>query len=402
MNKVITKIRSGIGGYLKDNILFLTFVFASVLNGFLLRAFTVKFNYSQIKPLMADMAVILLLALISYVFKKPRKQFVYLLVLTIIFSILCTANSIYYTNYKSFISVSLISTASQLGGVMDAVTENIMEPKDLIFLWDIPVIIVVYILLKRRTRDYITEVKEKRKRRGYALGTFCSTLTGTDYSRLAKQWNREYVLGTFGLYTYQFSDVISCTHAKINMMFGYEESEEVFNKFYDDKSKTEETSEKSNKYTNIFKGKNIIVIHAESFQQFCMDTYINGEELTPNMNKLAREGLYFSTLKRAWEQAQIASLPLLLHLCQLQAVQLLSTIGTEITQLPRKCLRRRAIILSVCTATTALTGTDLIYIIPLVMMISLTITKILTLMKLLVLVCQTNRSSDRQCQRSRR
>lgn len=98
-------------------------------------------------------------------------------------------------------------------------------------------IIVVYILLKRRTRDYITEVKEKRKRRGYALGTFCvsiglagifcSTLTGTDYSRLAKQWNREYVLGTFGLYTYQFSDVISCTHAKINMMFGYEESEEV-------------------------------------------------------------------------------------------------------------------------------------------------------------------------------
>ena len=66
MNKVITKIRSGIGGYLKDNILFLTFVFASVLNGFLLRAFTVKFNYSQIKPLMADMAVILLLALISY------------------------------------------------------------------------------------------------------------------------------------------------------------------------------------------------------------------------------------------------------------------------------------------------------------------------------------------------
>ena len=304
MNKVITKIRSGIGGYLKDNILFLTFVFASVLNGFLLRAFTVKFNYSQIKPLMADMAVILLLALISYVFKKPRKQFVYLLILTIIFSILCTANSIYYTNYKSFISVSLISTASQLGGVMDAVTENIMEPKDLIFLWDIPVIIVVYILLKRRTRDYITEVKEKRKRRGYALGTFCvsiglagifcSTLTGTDYSRLAKQWNREYVLGTFGLYTYQFSDVISCTHAKINMMFGYEESEEVFNKFYDDKSKTEETSEKSNKYTNIFKGKNIIVIHAESFQQFCMDTYINGEELTPNMNKLAREGLYFS------------------------------------------------------------------------------------------------------------
>ena len=72
MNKVITKIRSGIGGYLKDNILFLTFVFASVLNGFLLRAFTVKFNYSQIKPLMADFAVILLLAHIICVQKTKK------------------------------------------------------------------------------------------------------------------------------------------------------------------------------------------------------------------------------------------------------------------------------------------------------------------------------------------
>lgn len=159
MNKVFTKIRGSVGGYLKDNILLLAFVFASVLNAFLLRAFTVKFNYSQIKPLLADIAVVLLLALISYVFKKPKKQFIYLLILTIIFSVLCTANSIYYTNYKSFISVSLISTASQLGGVMDAVTENIMEAKDLIFLWDIPGIIVTYILLKRRTRDYVTQVK---------------------------------------------------------------------------------------------------------------------------------------------------------------------------------------------------------------------------------------------------
>lgn len=305
MQKFFSKLRSGFNGYLKDNILFLTFVFSSVLNAFLLRAFTVKFAYNQVKPLLADIAVVLILALISYVFKKPKKQFVYMLVLTIIFAVLCAGNSIYYTNYKSFISVSLISTASQLGGVMDAVTGNIMEPKDLIFLWAIPALIVVYILLKRRTRDYLTTVKEKRKRRRYALSTFCvslallgifcSTLTGTDYSRLQKQWNREYVLGTFGLYTYQLSDVVSCSYAQINMMFGYSESEEVFKKFYDDNAKTEETStKKSNEYSDIFKGKNVIAIHAESIQQFTLDTYINGEELTPNLNKLAREGLYFS------------------------------------------------------------------------------------------------------------
>lgn len=305
MTKVMEKIGGGFRRYFKDNVMFLTFVFSSVINAFLLRAFTVKFAYSQVKPLLGDFAVILIFAMFSYLCKKPKKQFIYLLILTIIFAVLCAGNSIYYTNYKSFISVSLISTASQLGGVMDAVTENIMEPKDLIFLWSIPVLIVEYILLKRRTRDYTTQIKDKRKRRCYAAGTFCvsltllgifaSTLTGTDYSRLRKQWNREYVLATFGLYTYQISDLVSCTASQINMMFGYSESEEVFKKFYDNTAQTDKTEEvKDNEYSDIFKDKNMLVIHAESIQQFTLDTYINGKELTPNLDKLAREGLYFS------------------------------------------------------------------------------------------------------------
>lgn len=301
MKAFLLKVKDKTAGYFKNNILFWVFIFCCVANAFLLRAFTVKFAYNQIKPLLADIAVSLVFAMISFVFKKPKKQFVYFLIIDIIFSILCAGNSIYYTNYKSFISVSLISTASQLGGVMDAVTENIMEPKDLIFLWTIPALIVAYVLLKRRTRDYMTQTQEKRRRRYYALttfciavifaGVFCSTLTGTDYSRLKKQWNREYVLGTFGLYTYQFSDLISCAYSQVNMMFGYDESEKTFNEFSD---KKEEENTKNNEYSNIFEGKNVIVIHAESIQQFTMDTYINGEELTPNLNKLAREGLYFS------------------------------------------------------------------------------------------------------------
>ena len=42
------------------------------------------------------------------------------------------------------------------------------------------------------------------------------------------------------------------------------------------------------------KGKNIIVIHAESIQNFLLDTQFNGEYVTPNLRKLANEGLYFS------------------------------------------------------------------------------------------------------------
>ncbi len=305
MGKILKKTRDTVASYFKDNTIVVIFVAVSVINAFILRAFTVKFVYSQVKPLMADFAVMLMFGLISYAFKKPRGQFIYLMIVNVIFTILCAGNSIYYTNYKSFMSFSLLSTASQLGGVMDAVTQNILEPKDLIFLWTIPVLIVSYILIKRRTRDYQSQSKEKKKRFKYAMGSlcvslvvagiFCSTLTATDYSRLHKQWNREYVLATFGMYTYQMSDLVSSAYSKINMMFGYEEKKVAFTEFYEEKAEEKEKpQEKNNEYTGIFKDKNVILIHCESMQQFCMDTYINGEELTPNLNKLAREGLYFS------------------------------------------------------------------------------------------------------------
>lgn len=295
-------LKPKVKSYFENNILFLTFVLSSVVNSFLLRVFTVGFSYSQIKPLMADIAAVLIFGMFGYLFKS-KKQFAYFMVWTVIFAVLSAGNSIYYTNYKSFMSVSLLSTASQLGGVMDAVTENIMEAKDLIFIWSILALIAVYIYIKKKRPNYFNALAGKKTRKVYFFGTFATalviagifaaTLTGTDYSRLKKQWNREYVLGTFGLYTYQISDSVSCINAKINMLMGFSESEEAFNDFYDKKEDTK-TKKKDNDYSNIFEGKNIITIHAESIQQFTLDTYINGEQLTPNLNKLAREGLYFS------------------------------------------------------------------------------------------------------------
>ncbi|MBR4554791.1 MAG: LTA synthase family protein [Ruminococcus sp.] len=302
MKKIMLSIRDGAKIYISRNLMFLTFVLTSVINSFLLRAFTVGFNYNVVKPLLADIAAVLFFALFGYCF-RPKRRFPYFLVLNIIFTVLSIANSIYYLNYKSFISVSLLSTASQLGGVMGAVT-NLFEFKQLIFLWSIAAQIAVYVLIRKKKPGYFDEVEKLRLGRKYALSTFAvalgtagifaSTLTGTDVSRLAKQWNREYVLGTFGLYTYQISDTVSSIHAKMNMWLGYDENKQAFTEFYTEKSELEvEEKTKKNEYTDMFKGKNVIVIHAESVQQYTMDTFINGEPLTPNLNKLAKEGLYF-------------------------------------------------------------------------------------------------------------
>ena len=300
------KISANVSRYVKNNILFLTFVLSAVINSFLLRAFTVGFSYNQLKPLLADIAVTLFIGLFAYCF-KPKRQIIYFIIWTVVFTILNAGNSIYYTNYKSFMSVSLLSTASQLGGVMDAVTENIMEVKDFIFLWPLLALIGVYVFIRKKRPDYFKNLQERKCRKKYALCTLCvsvavagifaTMLTGTDYSRLQKQWNREYVMATFGLYTYQISDLVSCINAELNMTLGFSESEAAFKDFYgtqQEADKADKQEEKANEYSDIFEGKNVIAIHAESIQQFAMDTSFNGKELTPNLNKLADEGLYFT------------------------------------------------------------------------------------------------------------
>lgn len=50
----------------------------------------------------------------------------------------------------------------------------------------------------------------------------------------------------------------------------------------------------TNKYTNVFEDMNVIFIHMESIQNFLIDLKVNGVEITPNINKLSKEGMYFS------------------------------------------------------------------------------------------------------------
>lgn len=284
-----------LGRYAKTNILFLTFVITSLINALLLRAVTVK-NVLDISPILADLAVILLIGSFGYVF-KPKKQFRYFFVFSLVFTLICVVNSVYYNNYVSFASFSLLKSSAQLLGVTDAVVENVMELKDFMFLFQPVILIFVHRYLKGK--GYYSKVAEAEVGKErllntvvvglITLGFFISTLTSTDIGRLNKQWNPNLIMMKFGAYTYQFNDLFATLKSEINPLFGYDEAAKTFREYYG-----ENKERQTNAYTDIFKGKNVIAIHAESIQNFLLETSFNGEYVTPNLRKLASEGLYFS------------------------------------------------------------------------------------------------------------
>lgn len=282
---------------MKTNKLFLVFVLTSVGNATLLRCLTVQ-NYFEIKPLLADIGAVLLIGAFGYFF-KVKNQFKYYFTWSIFFTLLCIVNSMYYTNYMSYASVSLLATSLQVVDVGDAVVQKVMELKDFSYIWQIVAMIFVHLHLKKKGYyEYVKDIEVGKVRALNTIvaslicfGFFISTLTGLDISRFGKQWNRTYLVMNFGLYTYQANDVFVSFKTKISPLFGYDEAAKEFREYYAERNL--ETVE-PNDYTDILKGRNVIAIHAESIQNFTLDTTFNGEEVTPNLNRLASEGLYFS------------------------------------------------------------------------------------------------------------
>lgn len=292
---IINKIKNfNYKDYFKNNILFLTFVLSTLINGCLLRFLTVK-NYFAIRPILGDLALIIILGSFNYLF-KPKNRFKYLLTLSIVFVAICVINSMYYTNYLSFGSFSLLATSLQIVDVGDAVVENIMELKDFSYIWQLFALIFIYVTTDLKKASSSKEKSNKKLFKNTLISgisflvIFLFTLTPTDIGRFLKQWNREYIVMRYGIYTYQINDLVTSLSPKIHSMFGYDSNAKVFREYYEENKE----EKKTNQYTDIFKGKNVIVIHAESFQQFTMNLSFNNKELTPNMNKLASEGIYFS------------------------------------------------------------------------------------------------------------
>lgn len=294
--KTFKRINLFLKVYVKTNVLFISFVILTLFNSTILRFFTVE-KFWNIKPVLADLAVILLFGSLGYFFKS-KKQFRYYVTVGTIFTFICFANSSYYTNYLSFASFSLLATSTQAIGVADAIWKQILQIKD--FIYFVPLISFFLInskLKKHNYYDFVSEIEVGKVRAMntmvaglVVLGFFVSMLTATDLSRLKKQWNREYVVMQFGIYVYQLNDLVASLKPQISPLFGLDTAKKEFREYYELNS----SEQVKNKYSNIYENKNVITIHAESIQNYLIGLEINGKQVTPNLNKLSSEGMYFS------------------------------------------------------------------------------------------------------------
>ena len=218
-------------------------------------------------------------------FIKP-KQLYYgaLIALDALMTLLLYLNVIYFREFSDFMSVNTMlgySTVNQGGKAAGSIAFGVHD-----FLFWIDIVVLIALFLTRKIHFDHKPLPRFKPFKILTIGFFILTanLLVADIDRpqlLTRQFDREYMvkylgLGPFMIYdginTYQTGQVRkSATPEQFTQVKNY------INKHY---------ANINPKFYGKAKGKNVIVIHLESFQQMSIDRKINGQEVTPFLNSI--------------------------------------------------------------------------------------------------------------------
>lgn len=294
-NNLISKIKNFIINICKKNLVLIFLIAGGIANDLLLRAMTTGFTLYW-KPIVTSISIIILTSVLALLLPHKRRNTVYV-ILSIFFALINSVNLMYYNHYSSFLSLSLLDQLEHFKAMGNDVTKSVMDARMLLFI--IPTIVLIVAIRKLKKNDYFEEAKPRRVgleiARGLGigcvlLGIVFTSLTTTDLSRLVKQWNRPYLVEQLGIYSYTLADFIKNAYSQKIKTLPEEEVDHVLNDLVEENTKEQE----ENEFKEIFKGKDVYVIHYESAQNFAMDYETPDGPVTPFLNRLAEEGIFFN------------------------------------------------------------------------------------------------------------
>ncbi|KGE17657.1 sulfatase [Paenibacillus wynnii] len=226
--------------------------------------------------------ILIIFCLIEW-FATKRKIYIYMLVnllITILFFSL-----IVYHNHFGFIATSqVIGQAKQVGAVKKSIFAVIHPQYMLIFL---DIIIISLIMLSRKKALAWKKSMSRPSNRRVVAALFCISLAICMMNIFPNQasMNENVQAEQMGILNYEAYALLAD-----------EEEEQIeFSQITQsviDQTKSIQSQSKPLLY-GAAKGKNLIIIQMESFQNFLIHLSIDGQEITPNMNKLADSNIYF-------------------------------------------------------------------------------------------------------------
>ncbi|MGO3590589.1 LTA synthase family protein [Leuconostoc falkenbergense] len=218
-------------------------------------------------------------------FIKP-KQIYYgaLLLIDTAMTTLLYLNVIYFREFSDFMSINTMlgyNTVNQGGKAAEAISFGIHD-----FLFWIDLVILIGLMVFRKIKFDQRPLKRLQPFKLFTIGVFVlvANMFLADVDRpqlLTRQFDREYMVKYLGIGPFTIYDAIN-TYQTSQVRKSATPSELTAVQKYIKKNYAAINPE----FYGKAKGKNVIVIHLESFQQMSLDLKVNGQEVTPFLNSL--------------------------------------------------------------------------------------------------------------------
>ncbi|MCI1944047.1 LTA synthase family protein [Clostridium luticellarii] len=240
-------------------------------------------------PAIAPVIIAVSLSLVLKV--KTRSRILY--IFNIVISSFIVSDIIYFRYFKDIISLPVLISGFQLGAVKSSVS-SLIDLKDFLYFADI-VLIIPFINRYVRNIKYNFDLNYKIPI-AVLLLFMGITLDFKSFYGLSKEqprllstmYNKVYITRKLGILNYHCLDIYNSISANITKLTPVSrEKLEDINAFMDNNKSD------NKKLKGYAKGKNLIMIQVEALQEFVIDASINGQEITPNLNRWMKRSEYF-------------------------------------------------------------------------------------------------------------
>ncbi|KFX57467.1 LTA synthase family protein [Clostridium botulinum] len=239
------------------------------------------------------LAFILFVYSFGYLFSKNRQTTFYI-ILNSLYTLLLIADLSYFRANRDLLGLKNILFENTFNPLQNSLMN--LRSVDLIFIIDI-ILLLTWVIKGK--------IQNNNKR---SLKKFFSTMIISVFMIIVSCICVDALqLGEFGD-SIIFNQWTTLMEVKAPGPIGYHivEGTRSINKYFNDKPSSEDKKEiedwltfnkekiEDNEYKGLLKGKNVIFLQIESLENFVINQKTNGKEITPFLNKLASEGLYFN------------------------------------------------------------------------------------------------------------
>ena len=266
------------------------------------RLFTNWLNISEnIFPIRQALSTLALSAVLfgPAIFLRHRTRYLYLAIVSTITSIIFTIQYLFYAYSGGFLQASALAYSGESTKILGTVI-TLLTPRLLLFFLGPCAVTVAFFLSKRH--NLMDAAFSRKLQAGIALAIILIPTTGYGYvlAKEKKEWGTTSHLTDYGK-LYNVNMLVSKTGIAnysvvdlANYLFGRKHvtSADVARVATWNAQRPEQAT--STQSFGLAKGKNLIFLQVESLENSVINTTINGQEITPNLNRIAASGTYFS------------------------------------------------------------------------------------------------------------